>query len=83
MKFTVVIACDTSAFEDRNGAVADILVDLAKHVRAGDLDNNIGRTQYRTLQDADGNLIGHATFDRTGESGYPREVLPDRHWRWK
>lgn len=83
MRFTVTITCDNAAFdEDRNGAVADILADLAEKVRRGEVDNDIGRTRYRTLHDVNGNPVGHATYDRTGESGYPKERAPTTHWRY-
>jgi hypothetical protein len=71
MNFRVNIKCDNDSFAtDRNEEVANILELLAARVRRGDVDNAIGRTQYRTLWDTNGNNVGHATYDRTGESGY-------------
>lgn len=75
MIFKVQINCDNAAFDgdQRNEQVADILADLANKVRRGEVNNGIGRTHYRTLYDINGNAVGHATFDRTGEPGYPKE----------
>lgn len=83
MRFTLTINCDNDAFaEDCNGMVADILADLANKVQRGEVDNPAGRTLHRSLCDINGNAVGHATYDRTGEPGYPRETLPATHWRY-
>lgn len=74
MRFTVNINCDGMEEDHRNLEVADILARLAIQVTNGEVDNGIGRTQYRTLHDINGNSVGHATYDRTGESGYPAET---------
>lgn len=75
MIFKVQINCDNAAFDgdQRNEQVADILTDLANKVHRGEVDNGIGRTQWRSLCDINGNTVGYATFDRTGEPGYPKE----------
>lgn len=38
-----------------------------------EIGNALGRTHYRTLMDHNGNSVGGATYDRTGEPGYPPE----------
>lgn len=64
MKFLVQIDCDNAAFDDRNAEVARILHELANKVKCGDVDNHIGRTQYRTLHDINGNSVGGATYQK-------------------
>lgn len=73
MKFVVAIYCDGDAFEDCNAEVARILRELSVCVREGEIGNALGRTHYRTLMDHNGNSVGGATYDRTGEPGYPPE----------
>lgn len=82
MKFVVTINCEGGAFADCNAEVARILRELSVCVREGEIGNALGRTHYRTLMDHNGNSVGGATYDRTGESGYPRERLPADHWRY-
>ena len=58
MKATIYIQMDNAAFEDENAGLelADILEDLAKHIRGGDTE--------RRLSDCNGNYVG--TFKITG-----------------
>ena len=81
MRFTLTINCEGEAFEDCNSEVARMLMETAAKVRHGDYDHS-GRTHYRTIYDRNGNSVGGATYDRTGESGYPPERLPQGHWRY-
>lgn len=66
MKFEFWITCDNAAFgetaADAEQEVARLLADLAGRVARGDIRNNIGRTQYHTLRDVNGNDVGRASF---------------------
>lgn len=67
MQFNVQMTCDNDAFaEDPNPEVARILRELADRVERGEVDNHIGRTQYRSLFDINGNNVGAASYVRTG-----------------
>lgn len=65
MKFHVTMNCDNAAFGDNpNQEVARLLMELAQRVAHGDLDigSAFGRTQYRSLFDANGNNVGAASY---------------------
>lgn len=66
MKFVLEINCDNAAFGETvveaENEVGRMLMQIAEKVRNGEMTNNIGRTQYRTLFDCNGNNVGAASF---------------------